>query len=180
MRTTVINIIGGPCAGKTTIASLIFAHLKLLKKVVEFASEYAKILVWKEDYEILNNQHLVSFEQYKLLQSINNKVEYIITDGSLIHGLYYNRTNPNNMSNVEKTEKAILNYYQKFNNIVIYLERNDIEYDTIGRVHTYQEALDADAGILNILQKYKFEYRSFVSNIDEIDNMIDYILKVSA
>src|SRR3989338_3579742 len=136
MRTTVINIIGGPCAGKTTIASLIFAHLKLLKKVVEFASEYAKILVWKEDYEILNNQHLVSFEQYKLLQSINNNV--------------------------------------------IYLERNDIEYDTIGRVHTYQEALDADAGILNILQKYKFEYRSFVSSIDEIDNMIDYILKVSA
>ena len=57
MDTYIINLIGGPGIGKTTIASMLFANMKLQKKSVEFVQEYAKNLVWREEFDILNNQH---------------------------------------------------------------------------------------------------------------------------
>ncbi len=47
-KTYIINFIGGPGIGKTTLSALIFAKLKLHenKYVVELVQEYAKTLVW--------------------------------------------------------------------------------------------------------------------------------------
>ena len=60
-RTFVINFIGAPGTGKTTICSLVFAHLKIAGYVVEYVQEYAKKLVWEGQFEILNN-HLVQIQ----------------------------------------------------------------------------------------------------------------------
>lgn len=59
-KTKVINFIAGPGAGKTTLACLFFAQLKLKGYVCEYISEFAKTLVWEENYELLNDQYYVS------------------------------------------------------------------------------------------------------------------------
>lgn len=103
MNTKIINFIGGPSAGKTTLSALLFSEMKMRGYNVEYVQEYAKNLVWMEDYETLNNQYLVSKTQADLFEKIDGKVEYIITDACLLHGIYYNRYNPENVSNIEKT-----------------------------------------------------------------------------
>ena len=72
-QTYVINIIGGPGIGKTTISALLFANLKIKGYICEYVQEFAKKLVWLKDYDTLNNQFFVSKEQYTLLKQIDGQ-----------------------------------------------------------------------------------------------------------
>ena len=46
-------------------------------------------------------------------------VEFIVTDGPLLQGIYYNLHNADNTSNVDKTHKMIMECSKEFNNINI-------------------------------------------------------------
>jgi hypothetical protein len=179
MQTTVINLIGGPSAGKTTIAALIFAELKLRGKVTEYVPEYAKKLVWLEEFETLDNQHYVSSRQFKLMKSMVGKVEYVVTDGSLLHGLYYNRFNPNNTSDKNITETKILEYFHSFKNINIVLSRGDFAYEQAGRIQTESQAREIDKTLLTILNNSSIPYTIFDSSPTKIHSMVEYILNAT-
>ena len=56
MKTTVINLIGSPGTGKSTIAAELFARMKWLGFDVELVSEYAKELVWEQRHETFKNE----------------------------------------------------------------------------------------------------------------------------
>jgi adenylate kinase family enzyme len=176
MNTKIINIIGAPGAGKTTIAALIFAKLKLYSKKVEYIQEIAKNLVWMEKYSQLNNQYSLSNKQYQILNNINGKVEYIVTDGPLLNGLYYNRYNKDNVCDIKKTEKFIIDSYNKFNNINIYIHRGDFPYEQEGRIQTEKESDEIDKILIEILNSLNIEYKEFNSNTKNLDNIIEYIL----
>ena len=90
-KTKVINFIGGSGAGKSTMAAMTFAELKMRHHSVEYVQEYAKTLVWKELYHELDNQYQVSTEQYNMIKAVDGKVDYIVTDSPLVVGLFYNR-----------------------------------------------------------------------------------------
>jgi len=177
MKTKVINIIGGPGVGKTVIGSMVFAKIKLRQRTAEFASEYAKELVWKGEFDLLNDQYMVSTEQYRKLRSMDGKVEYIITDGPLVHGLYYNTFYESNVSDKEKTERKILQYMDEFHNINILLTRGDYPYETAGRVQkTIEEAIDVDKKIVMLLNKYAVSYKTFLADEKNVDAIVEYCL----
>lgn len=56
MQTIVINLMGAPGTGKSTIASELFSKMKWLGYDVELVSEYAKELVWEERSETFKNE----------------------------------------------------------------------------------------------------------------------------
>jgi len=178
MQTKVVNLISGPGAGKTTTAALLFVELKIRGKVTEWASEYAKNYVWLERWDILNNQHIISYKQYELLKSMENRVEFIITDGPLVVGLYYNRFNEANLSNIEKTEELILKYQNEFDNVNIFLTRGTFPYEASGRDRglNYTEAKNVDKEMQNILDELKIPYKKFKSGKEQLSEMIDYII----
>jgi nicotinamide riboside kinase len=178
-KTYVINLIAGPSSGKSTLAAIIFAQLKLKKYNAEYVQEFAKHLVWTENYDTLNNQYYVTKTQYEILNKMNNKVEFIVTDGPLVHGLYYNRHNKENISNIEKTEQFILDCNNKFNNINIFINRGNIEYETAGRLQTEEEAKEIDVIIRHLLRQNSIPYTEFQSSADpsNIDKIITYILE---
>lgn len=98
-------------------------------------------------------------KQYELLNNLNNKVDYIITDASLFQGLYYNRYNPYNVSNIQKTEKMILESINKFKNINIFIKRNpNIKYEIEGRIQSEKEAKEIDNKLKELLQEFKMEF----------------------
>jgi uridine kinase len=180
-KTYVINIIGGPGIGKTTIAAGLFYNFKSKSnKCVEYVQEYAKTLVWTEKFNALNNQYAVSEHQFELLKSIKNKVDIIITDGPLLIGLYFNRHYKNNVSNIDKTEKFILESFSQFNNINIVLERGDYEYEHEGREQSEEESKEIDVILKNILRTNNIEYTTFKSDATEenINLIVQYILNI--
>ena len=44
-KTIIINLIGAPCAGKSTLAALVFSKLKMNNISCEIVTEFAKDLV---------------------------------------------------------------------------------------------------------------------------------------
>lgn len=183
-KTCIVNLIGGPCIGKTTMSALIFAKLKLHKNkyVVEYIQEYAKHLVWTKNFDILNNQYYVSQHQYKLLEQMNGCLDYIVTDGPIIQGLYYNLHNKDNISNIDKTEKFILKCHKEFNNINIFLTRGDFEYESQGRLQTEEEAREIDVILKHLLKQNNIDFITFDASSDEeyINKIVDYIIEKSS
>ena len=179
--TFVVNFIGAPGCGKSIISALIFAQLKLKHYVTEYVQEYAKQLVWTKDFDTLNNQYYVTKHQYKLLKQIDGKVNYIVTDGPLIHGLYYNTYNPDNTSDITKTTHLILDSHHHFRNINIVLTRGDFAYEQEGRLQTKSEARDIDVIMKQLLKTKQINYKEFLANAEpeNIAQMVDYVLQQS-
>lgn len=178
MKTWLVNIISGPGAGKSVISALIFAQLKLQRYNTEFVQEYAKTLVWTKDFNTLNNQYYVTTTQYNLLKQINEKVDFIVTDGPLIGGLYYNLHNPENTSNVEKTQKLILDCHNAFNNINIFLRRGNFSYEKEGRLQTEDEAKEIDVILKHLFRQNNITYDVFDSsaNDENIQKIVAHII----
>jgi len=177
MHTKIINLVGSPSSGKSLIAALLFAELKMMHKRTEYVQEYAKTLVWQNRLDELANQYNVTMEQYKMINSVNQKVEFICLDSPLLLGLYYNRHHPDNVSNVEKTEKMILDKMKEFHNIYIFIERNtEFPYEIEGRIHNEQESNEISLKLIDILKEFKLPYKSFRSDKSNVQEMIQYIL----
>ena len=178
-RSLIVNLIGGPGCGKSVMAAQLFVDLKKnTKHKIEYFQEYVKPLVWKvldpnhkeraEDaMEQLNNQRLISSKIYQLLKIMSEQLDIIITDGSIFHGLHYNRSNKYNTSDQDKTEKFIIDKFNEFNNINIFLNRNNIDYEHEGRQQTYDEALYADKELKRYLQKYNINYLELRADSEE-------------
>ncbi len=169
----VINIIGGPGAGKSTTYCMLYARLKIAGFLIEQVPERAKKLVWAKKFEALDDQYHVTTGQYEDLMNVYGSVTLTITDGSLLHGLYYNRYNPTNVSNVEKTEIRILELYHKFNNINIFLKRGSFRYEQVGRIQTEAEAIDADNKLKDALRKHNIPFVEY--DCDNWDDMVAMI-----
>jgi hypothetical protein len=103
-------------------------------------------------------------------------VKYIVTDGSLFHGLQYNRINVDNTSDVNKTHDKILEYFHSFNNINIVLKRGNFEYEQAGRIQTFDEAKEIDAALIKLLDENGIEYATFDSGKESLYEIIGYIL----
>lgn len=175
-HTKVINIVGGPGSGKTTLAALLFAELKMQGHTAEYVQEYIKHLVWRNDTDAINNQYLVSTEQYKLFKAVVGKVDFIVTDGALLHGLYYNRNYPDNVSNVEKTELKILQYISEFDNVYVFLERGDFEFEKQGRLHTEEESREIDCQMKRIVDGLGVEYLTTKSAKHNVAKVFEFVM----
>lgn len=157
----IINLLSGPSSGKSTLAAELFVFLKKQNKNVEYLQEYAKKLVWTKKFDILNNQHLVTYKFYESIKAMADvsEIEYIILDSSLLNGLWYNRNNLDNLSNIEKTEKLIMQYFSEFNNVNFFVNRSANQtYNTNGRIESEAQALSIDAGIKHILKHHNIQY----------------------
>ena len=87
-QTTVINLFGGACVGKSTQAALLFAHLKCLGHSCELVNEYVKEHIWAERKDVLRSdkdikQDYIFAKQHKKQYILEGKVDYIITDSPI-------------------------------------------------------------------------------------------------
>lgn len=178
--TILINFISSPGQGKTVMSSLLFAELKLNGHLAEYIQEYIKHLIWKNDsdsLEKINDQLHISTEQYNLFKNVDGKVDYIVTDGSLIHGLYYNKYNKNNTNDINYTDKKIKEYISEFNNVYIFIKKGNFPYEQQGRIHTFEESLEIEKELEQLLKDLNLEYITIDSSKESINECIEYLQK---
>lgn len=168
METIVINLIAGPCSGKSTIASGIFYELKRRDINCELSLEFAKNMIYDESFKMMDDQIYLFAKQYHKLWSLRNKVNVIITDAPLPMSLIYMKE-PS-----EYFGKLILEQYNKFNNWMFFIERSE-EYQQEGRTQTKEESIALDEQIKQMLVDNHIEYSS-VKQKDAVLLITDLIL----
>ena len=174
MKTLVVNLLGAAGSGKSTLATELFMLMKRKGYNCEYVDEYAKHIVYEENYKRLGNQLLVLSNQYFSLDVIRDKVNVIITDSPLILSIFYNRENSgkNHLKVPDKLIKDLVLYcYSTFDNLNYFLVRNH-EYKREGRYQTEAEAKAQEGRILAMVEELGLDYKEFLST----DNCAEKIL----
>jgi hypothetical protein len=150
-NTLVVGTSGGPGAGKSTTASLVFGILKSLGIDAELAPEFAKDKTWEGSKHVLANQPDILGKQLHRLWRLNKKVEVILTDSPLFLSAIYNN------GYGDELDALALRLYNDFDN-VNYLMQRVKEYNPNGRGQTKEEAVDIDVKVRDFLDKHEIEY----------------------
>jgi len=108
---------------------------------------------------------------------MNGVVDFIVTDGPLSHGLYYNMFNKNNTSDKDKTNSYILKCLSEFDNINIFVERGKFKYETEGRIQSEEEAIEIDTVLKHVLKQNSIDFTVINSQVleDNINKILELI-----
>jgi len=167
--TKVINIIGGPGSDKSLFSSAIILHLNLHHKTVEIIPDYAKSLVWQQNFEVLKNQYFIAQRQYEMLNLLDGQVQFLITECSLPQVLYYNEHYEDNICDISKTRTQILEWYGQHDNVNILVERGDKKYMHTGRFQDEEQARSIDRGLRDLLVREELPFTSLSPDIAAIN-----------
>jgi len=171
-ETIVINLIGGPGCGKSTIAAGLFYELKRLGISCELVCEYTKEKVWEESFNVLNDEIYLFAKQLHKQWRLKDKVNYIITDHCLLNSVIYNKINSNSFNNL------VFEEFNKFSNINFFITRGD-KYETAGRIETEEESKQLDKDFKELFNENKIAYREvkYDSAVNDIVEELNLVIK---
>jgi ABC-type oligopeptide transport system ATPase subunit len=167
--TKVINVIGGPGCDKSLVTSAIILFLKLHDKTVEVIPDYAKSLVWQQNFEVLKNQYFIAQRQYEMLNLLDGQIQFLITECSLPQVLYYNENYADNICDIGKTRTQILEWYKQHNNVNVLVERGDRKYIHTGRFQDEEQAKGIDLGLRGILTREGLRFTALPGDVEAIN-----------
>jgi hypothetical protein len=174
--TKVINVIGGPGCDKSLVTSAIILFLKLRQKTVEVIPDYAKSLVWQRNFEVLKNQYFIAQRQFEMLELLDGQIQFLVTECSLPQVLYYNEHYADNICDIAKTRKQILEWYKQHDNINVFVERGDRKYVHTGRFQDEEQAKAIDQGLRGILARENLRYTALGQDLDAINTFAATLL----
>ena len=168
--TLVINLIGGPCSGKSTVAAELFARLKKMGVHCELVSEYIKDRIYEENKTMPSNQIAIfGMEHYNISTKLG-KVDVIVHDGSFLNNIIYK------VGENKEFDDLIISEYKKFTNLDFFIKRGNIEFEDYGRIHNLKQSKELDKIIKETYERYGLLYIE-VEARDAVDKMIPIILK---
>lgn len=171
MKPLVVNLLGGPGCGKSSMASSVFAYLKWADVNCEMALEYAKEVVWEDAESILGNQIYVFGQQHRRVFRLLNKVDVVITDSPLLLSIIYDAESNKNLRNL------VLNEWYKCNNLTYLLGRKK-KYNRSGRLQNEKEAKVIDTRVKDLLRGYAIPFKEVDGVPENAQTIGDDILKV--
>jgi deoxyadenosine/deoxycytidine kinase len=164
----VVNFIGAPGAGKSTLAADVFAELKWLNINSELVTEYAKEMVWEENYKILGNQLFLLSQQQNRIERLKGKVDVVVTDSPIFHSLLYNDCIYPSFVNLVK---EIHDSYDNLN----FLVKRTKKYHKVGRMQTENESDLLYDKLIEILKSYPIPLIKIDGSKDSIPFIIEKI-----
>ena len=169
-ETLIINLIGGPCSGKSTIAAELFARLKKMGIHCELVSEYIKDRIYEENQTMPKNQIAIfGMEHYNISNKLG-KVDVIVHDGSFINNIIYKAEENKHFDDL------IISEYKRFWNLDFFIKRGNIEFETYGRIHNLKQSKELDKIIKETYDSYELSYIE-VESRDAVDKIIPIVLK---
>lgn len=150
----VINIFGAPSSGKSTNAALLYAHLSMKGFNVELVREFAKDLVWEDNKDALQDQVYILGEQNRRLTKLKDKVDFVVSDSPLLLTYMYAKINNTSKKGLFDIVGSCFN---SFDNICFLLPPPS-KYNPIGRIQTFEGALDIHKKIEALLKEYRVKH----------------------
>lgn len=167
-ETLLVNLYGGPCAGKSTICAGIFYNLKKHNVDCEMVTEFAKDKVWEESFKVLDDQIYLFGKQYHRVFRLYGKVDVIITDSPFPLNVWYSKGIHGKIY-----EDFVFQCLNKFNHCDYFIERG-LYYNENGRQQTLEEAVEVDKGVKQLLDNHNLHYECIQQSeaVDKITNDI--------
>jgi AAA domain len=168
----VINLFGGPGAGKSTTAAGTFFKMKSTGKFgkVELVTEFAKDMVYAGRLqELKSNQLYITAKQYHRMERLRDQVDYIITDSPIIQAVLYT---PGDY--FPSFLPLLFELHNSFDNINIILNRVK-EYKEYGRTQTEEEALQLDTKIRKFFNSMSITYSVVNGNAFAPNTILDIV-----
>ena len=145
-NTILINIYGGPGAGKSTTAAGVFYELKMIGYDCGLVTEMATELVYDEAFNVMNDQIYLFGEQWHRTFRMLGKVDFIVTDSPLLMNIVYNRFKD------EEFDKFIYSRIHKLKSLDFFINRSDA-FSEVGRIHNLEQSKELDKTIKNLAKK---------------------------
>jgi hypothetical protein len=160
-KTTVINLYGGPGAGKSTSAAYVYYLLKAAGENVELVREYVKDWAWEGRKIDTYDQIYFLGKQVRKESMMFGKVKWVVTDSPIFMNLYYASLycTPILAAGVAA---ATLAFYQQtaedgHKHIHVLLDRT-VPYVSEGRYQSEAEAKAIDSGLKDMFNKYNIPF----------------------
>lgn len=179
-NTIVINAFAGPGAGKTTSCLEVAEKLKKQGFVTEYVQEYAKELVYDNNFIMLDGHYEHQFailnEQVKRINRLYGKVDFIVTDSPIL----LNNTYLNEDKNTEvysAYSDSVNKLYGLYNNFNYFVERDTSVFEKEGRIHNLEQNIAIDNELKNMLHNNQIDFDVYThATIDNIvrDSTIIY------
>lgn len=169
----VINAYGGPGSGKSTTCLHLVAELKKIGYKAEYVSEYAKELVYDNNYELLDGslEHQIDIllEQNKRVERLVGNVDFIVSDSPIFLSPIYVKEQNDDFT---KLVKELDSHYNTF---TFFVERNKDDFKTEGRIHNLDESIVIDEKIKTMLSDNNIYYGKY--NHNTVDKIIPNCIK---
>lgn len=174
-KTIVVNLWGGPGAGKSTSAAGVFYELKRKFVNCELVTEYAKDLVWSETTNLLTNQVHILGEQHNRMFHLKNKVDVIITDSPFLMGVIYADYDVISPS----FEQFVVDEFKRTDVInVNYLIKRVRHYVSEGRMQDEAGAKAKDKEITDLLRKHNIEYTVLEGKESTVPIIVEQVMSL--
>jgi len=156
--TTVINLYGGCGVGKSTIAALFFARMKIAGGNIELVREYVKSWAWAGRNVNPHDQLYLLGKQSAYESLLYGKVDYIVTDSPvLLAGAYAERSCGDDGAYVTEAAKAFYRRFEKESGVEyvnFFVSREGKKYNPRGRYETEDQARNFDVFLSSFLQRH--------------------------
>lgn len=172
----VINFFGGPNSGKSTQAAGLFHKMKTEGCSVEHVNEYAKMCVWENRMELLEDQLYVMAKQNRRIKRLEGKVGFAVTDSPILLSSIY-RTAYGEPHYTDLIDKVAHECYNNNYNINFMCKRIPQKYERIQRSLDLKNALKIDNALYEMFKDYKIPFFHLDINKESIDVAYDYVMK---
>ena len=170
-----INLYGGPGCGKSVLATLLFAELKLKGHNTELVREFAKELVY-QDYDMHNlkeaDRIFIMAEQMRREAILHGKVDVLITDSPVMVAAYYYNKRPA----IDLAKELMRNVSHSGDEYHFYILRDEeANFEQYGRAHNEEESRQIDKDMIKFLEQEGVKVHTIQGNPKE---RLEQVLKV--
>lgn len=169
---TIINMLGAPGIGKSTLAYKLAGEMKAAGYSVEYVDEFAKHKVYEDNKKALDCQPFIFGQQLYKLEIVNGTVDYIITDSPILLSIIYNKNHGGSFNNF------VFQTFMSFDSMNFFLTGKPPTYQDSGRVHSEEESSVIQYNIKELMDTNGVEYLEIDQfNIQPVD-LISLIEKI--
>tara|TARA_B110000503_G_scaffold26884_1_gene42564 strand:+ start:1965 stop:2516 length:552 start_codon:yes stop_codon:yes gene_type:complete len=177
-NTKIINLFGGPGAGKSTTASGLFYLLKRKGILCDNPYEFPKQVAWEDNSSQITDQLYILANQHRGLVRAYGKVDFIILDSPLLLSLAYKNGYSGEYPSKfykDSFDVMVLDLFKSYENINIFLDRPEDEFEETGRFQSHQESLEMDNKIKKILDTNNILYHTITVGEESVKEILEII-----
>ena len=162
----VINIYGGPGAGKSTTAAQVFALLKHDGVNAELQREWCKAAVWDRYEAALEDQFYILAKHYRdLARFQRGGVDVVVSDSPLLMSLVYGKKEGIYF------RSYVIELYGRFVNHDVVLERQKV-YEPKGRIQSKSEAEQVDVEVERMLRDVRVQFVRTLGDTEAAERIV--------